>query len=119
MEEAKTVLHTLALEILDILIQGLGADAKHFEAHKKESQGVFRANYYHQSKAPDQLLGLQPHVDGNLLTILHQQDVCGLEVLKDGNWIPISPQHDAFCINVGDILQVGWLPTLTSSTTCC
>lgn len=100
---------TLAMEILDIMIQGLQVDAKHFQAHKRESQGVMRANYYHQSKATDQVLGLIPHVDGNLLTILHQQDVSGLEVLKDGRWIPIIPRTDSFCINVADIMQVGLL----------
>ncbi|KAG0575682.1 hypothetical protein KC19_5G023100 [Ceratodon purpureus] len=105
-EEANLVFRTLAMEILDILIEGLRVDAKHFQAHKKESQGVLRANYYHQSKAADQVLGLIPHVDGNLFTILHQQDVSGLEVLKDGSWIPITPRNDAFCINVADIMQV-------------
>lgn len=111
-EEANLVFRTLAMEILDILIQGLGVDAKHFQGHKNESQGVLRANYYHQSKSPDQVIGLIPHVDGNLFTILHQQDVSGLEVLKDGRWIPITPRTDAFCINVADIMQVGWLTLL-------
>lgn len=100
---------TLAMEILDIMIQGLRVDARHFQAQKKEAQGVLRANFYHQSKATGQVLGLIPHVDGNLLTILHQQDVSGLEVLKDGRWIPVVPRADSFCINVADIMQVGWL----------
>ena len=108
-DEANLVFRTLAMEILDILIQGLRVDAKHFQAHKSESQGVLRANYYHQSRAPDQVLGLIPHVDGNLFTILHQHDVSGLEVLKDGRWNPIPPVNDAFCINVADIMQVGCL----------
>ena len=108
-EEANLVFRNLAMEILDILIQGLGVDGKHFQAHRNESQGVLRANYYHQSKAAEQVVGLVPHVDGNLFTILHQQDVSGLEVLKDGRWIPITPKNDAFCINVADIMQVGWL----------
>jgi gibberellin 2-oxidase len=108
-EEANLVFRNLAMEILDILIQGLGVDGKHFQAHRNESQGVLRANYYHQSKAAEQVVGLVPHVDGNLFTILQQQDVSGLEVLKDGRWIPITPKNDAFCINVADIMQVGWL----------
>lgn len=105
-EEANLVFRNLAMEILDILRRGLGVDGKHFQAHRNESQGVLRANYYHQSKAAEQVVGLVPHVDGNLFTILHQQDVSGLEVLKDGRWIPITPKNDAFCINVADIMQV-------------
>jgi len=105
-EEATLAFRALALEILDIMIQGLRVDARHFEVYKKESQAVMRANYYNKSKGAEQVLGLIPHVDGNLLTILHQQDVSGLEVLKDGRWMPILPQTDSFCINVADIMQV-------------
>lgn len=103
-EEAKVVFRALAIEILDIMIQGLGVDAKHFQTYKEESVGVMRANYYH--KGSEHVLGLAPHVDGPILTILHQQDVSGLEVLKDGRWVAMQPRTDAFCINVGDMMQV-------------
>lgn len=97
----------LAMEILELVIAGLGVDAHHFEAHKRKAQGTLRANYYRHHNSKDQVhIGLSPHVDGNLLTILHQQDVSGLEVLKDGRWFHVAPQTDAFCINVADILQV-------------
>ena len=106
-EQANTAFRKLAMEILELVIEGLGVDANHFEAHKREAQGSIRANYYHPSNSKDEVhIGLRPHVDGNLLTILHQQDVSGLEVLKDGKWFQVAPQTDAFCVNVADILQV-------------
>jgi isopenicillin N synthase-like dioxygenase len=106
-EQANTAFRKLAMEILELLIEGLGVDANHFEAHKRAAQGSIRANYYHPHDSKDEVhIGLRPHVDGNLLTILHQQDVSGLEVLKDGKWFQVAPQTDAFCVNVADILQV-------------
>ena len=106
-EEANVAFRKLAMEILELVIEALGVDAHHFGAHKREAQGSLRANYYHPSNSKGEVqVGLRPHVDGNLLTILHQQDVSGLEVLKDGRWVPVAPQTDAFCINVADILQV-------------
>ena len=106
-EEANVAFRKLAMEILELVIEALGVDAHHFDAHKREAQGSLRANYYHPSNSKGEVqVGLRPHVDGNLLTILHQQDVSGLEVLKDGRWFPVAPQTDAFCINVADILQV-------------
>ena len=106
-EEANAAFRKLAMEILELVIEALGVDAHHFEVYKREAQGQLRANYYHPSNSKDEVhIGLKPHVDGNLLTILHQQDVSGLEVLKDGRWFRVAPQMNAFCVNVADILQV-------------
>ncbi|TYH98012.1 hypothetical protein ES332_A12G280200v1 [Gossypium tomentosum] len=45
-------------------------------------------------------------LDPNALTILLQDlQVAGLQVLKDGKWLAVNPQPDAFVINIGDQLQ--------------
>ncbi|EHA8591893.1 putative Flavanone 3-dioxygenase 2 [Cocos nucifera] len=63
-------------------------------------------NYYPQCPEPELTYGLQAHTDPNALTILLQdQNVAGLQVLKDGKWIRVDPHPNAFVINIGDQLQ--------------
>ena len=50
-------------------------------------------------------LGIQPHTDYGFLTILAQDQVCGLEIqLPDGGWIPLPYVPGALIINIGDAL---------------
>ncbi|KAL0397803.1 UNVERIFIED_CONTAM: protein DOWNY MILDEW RESISTANCE 6 [Sesamum calycinum] len=64
-------------------------------------------NYYPACPEPELTYGLPAHTDPNALTILLQDlQVAGLQVLKDGKWLAIKPQPDAFVINIGDQLQV-------------
>ncbi|KAF8038395.1 hypothetical protein BT93_B1051 [Corymbia citriodora subsp. variegata] len=61
-------------------------------------------------------LGLEPgffkgdelnrHGDGNLITVLLQGPVHGLQVLKDGQWLALRPLPDAFVVNIGHALQI-------------
>ncbi|KAK2368264.1 protein SRG1 [Trifolium repens] len=64
-------------------------------------------NYYPPCPQPEKVIGLTPHSDGSALTILLQlNDVQGLQVRKDGMWIPVKPLPNAFIINIGDILEI-------------
>ena len=52
-------------------------------------------------------MGLNPHSDGSGLTILLQaNEMEGLQIEKDGQWIPVKPLPNAFIINIGDMLEV-------------
>ncbi len=97
----------LAMEILDLLIAELGVNPSHFDVFKTEAEGVLRANLYHRSESMEQVLGLDLHMDGGLLTILLQDDISGLEVVKDGQWVQVMPHKHALCINMADMLQIG------------
>nr|GEZ96411.1 codeine O-demethylase-like [Tanacetum cinerariifolium] len=59
------------------------------------------------SDIEDLVIGLTPHSDGSAITVLLQvSDIEGLQVKKDGTWIPVNFLPDAFVINVGDALEV-------------
>ncbi|GLJ27802.1 hypothetical protein SUGI_0545590 [Cryptomeria japonica] len=67
---------------------------------------VKRMNYYPPCPRPDLVLGLSPHSDGNTLTVLLQDDeTVGLQICKDGEWIPVNPIPGALVINIGDMLE--------------
>ncbi|KAH7510666.1 hypothetical protein FEM48_ZijujUnG0101900 [Ziziphus jujuba var. spinosa] len=50
--------------------------------------------------------GLPPHDDPNVITLLLQDDVPGLQVLKDGKWVSVQPIPNTFIVNIGDQIQV-------------
>ena len=50
--------------------------------------------------------GIFGHEDGNLITIVLQEDVGGLEVYKDGDWIPVIPAQGTLVVNLSDVIQV-------------
>ncbi|KAK8467985.1 hypothetical protein PHAVU_007G194000 [Phaseolus vulgaris] len=95
----------LASRILSLISEGLGLECGYFEKGLTES--VFLSiNHYPPCPEPSLALGITKHSDPNLITILLQDHVCGLQVFKDGNWIAVEPIPNAFVINIGYQLQV-------------
>ncbi|XP_020207760.1 protein SRG1 [Cajanus cajan] len=66
-----------------------------------------RMNYYPPSPQPEKVIGLTNHSDASVITILLQiNEVEGLQIKKDGMWVPVIPLPNAFVVNVGDILEI-------------
>ncbi|KAK7275068.1 hypothetical protein RIF29_16175 [Crotalaria pallida] len=67
---------------------------------------VMRMNYYPPCPQPERVIGLTPHADGGALSIVLQvNEIEGLQIRKDGMWIPVKPISNAFVINIGDISE--------------
>ncbi|XP_027770004.1 protein SRG1-like [Solanum pennellii] len=64
-------------------------------------------NYHPPCPQPEKVMGLCPHSDPSALTILLQvNETQGLQVKKDGIWIPILPLPNAFIVNIGDTFEI-------------
>lgn len=50
--------------------------------------------------------GISEHEDGNCITFVIQDNVGGLEVCKNGQWIPVIPTQGRIVVNIGDVFQV-------------
>ncbi|KAM3284787.1 protein SRG1 [Capsicum chacoense] len=100
-------LKILALKIIDFLAKAMSMDEEYIREQFGEAMQSMRMNYYPPCPQPDKVIGLTPHSDAVALTILLQlNQMEGLQIKKDGMWIPISPLLDAFIINIGDILEI-------------
>lgn len=51
-------------------------------------------------------VGRNEHQDSNCVTIVFQDQVGGLQVKKDGAWIPVPIVKGALVVNIGVIIQV-------------
>lgn len=65
-----------------------------------------RFNYYSRCLRPDIVLGLKPHADGSGYTILLQNEVDGLQILKDDCWLTIPTISNALLVLMGDQMEV-------------
>ena len=51
-------------------------------------------------------MGITPHTDPRIITVLLQNHVAGLQVKHGEEWVDVKPYHGSLIINVGDFLQV-------------
>ncbi|XP_024168016.2 protein DOWNY MILDEW RESISTANCE 6 [Rosa chinensis] len=96
----------LSILLLDLIGEGLGLESEFFGDELTEVQ-LMGINYYPPCPDPSLTLGLPKHSDVNLITLLLQgEEVHGLQVLKDGQWLAVEPVPNAFVVNIGHTLQV-------------
>ncbi|OIW05426.1 hypothetical protein TanjilG_23252 [Lupinus angustifolius] len=99
-------LSTLGLKILELISEGLGLDPEYFNGDFT-AKPVVISHHYPPCPEPGLTLGASSHKDPNILTILLQQEgIIGLQVFKDGAWIPVQPIPGAFVVNMGFMLQI-------------
>ncbi|XP_057846267.2 oxoglutarate-dependent flavonoid 7-O-demethylase 1 isoform X3 [Cryptomeria japonica] len=93
-------------KLLGFLSEGLGLDSDYVQTLIKEPLLQLRTNYYPPCPQPDLVNGLRPHSDGDVLTILLDDQVVGLQVRKGVEWFNVSPVPGSLVVNVGDFLEV-------------
>lgn len=95
------------MKILNMMVKALGMEPNEITTLFEDGYQTMRMNYYPPCPQPELVIGLNPHSDACALTILLQvNDMEGLQIRKDGKWIPIKPLPDAFIINIGNALEV-------------
>lgn len=105
-QEYCEVMSKLSLRIMELLGLSLGVGRSYFRDFFEGNCSVLRLNYYPPCQKPDLTLGTGPHCDPTSLTILHQDDVGGLQVYVDNQWQYIYTNFDALVVNIGDTFMV-------------
>lgn len=96
----------LSLVLMEVLGMSLGVDRSHYREFFKDGNSIMRCNYYPPCHEPGLAYGTGPHCDPTSLTILHQDQVGGLEVYVNNKWRIVRPRRDALVINLGDTFKV-------------
>lgn len=103
----------LSLGIVEILGMSLGVKNDYLKELYRENESIMRLNYYPPCQRAEQVLGTGPHYDPTSVTILHQDTVGGLQVFVDNQWSSITPNRNAFVVNIGDTFMViKWFSSL-------
>ncbi|KAG0625240.1 hypothetical protein M758_2G039400 [Ceratodon purpureus] len=98
-------MHKLVQRTMVLVSEALGQSPEFLSKEIPLRFGTIN-NHYPPCPQPDLVMGLAPHEDGGMFTFLHQDEVLGLEVLKDGRWVPVPPLTHAFVFMVADLVQI-------------
>lgn len=97
---------SIALRLLEAISESLGLEKQYIDRALGKHGQHMAINYYPPCPQPDLTFGLPGHTDPNAITILLQDEVPGLQVLKDGKWVAVNPIPYTFIVNIGDQIQV-------------
>ncbi|WOL19969.1 hypothetical protein Cni_G28771 [Canna indica] len=103
-----TCTRALGIELLKGIWESLDLDESYMnKAFNLEACfQVFVANFYPPCPQPELAMGLPPHSDHGLLTILHQNAIDGLHVKHGNGWVYVKPLPNSFLVNTGDHMQI-------------
>ncbi|CAL5009148.1 unnamed protein product [Urochloa decumbens] len=96
----------VGMELLRLLCEAMGLQPDYFDGGLSGGDTILNVNRYPQCPNPSMTLGLPPHCDRNLITLVHTGPVHGLQVLYNGDWIEVEPVPNAFAVNFGLQLEV-------------
>ncbi|KAI3686020.1 hypothetical protein L1987_79689 [Smallanthus sonchifolius] len=96
----------LALELIEAISESLGLDKGYITSQLGKQGQHMAMSYYPSCPEPDLTYGLPPHTDHYAITVLLNDEVPGLQVFKDGQWVEVRPIPNTFIINIGDQIQV-------------
>ncbi|KAK6248476.1 hypothetical protein QUC31_020041 [Theobroma cacao] len=115
MEQFQEEMKALSEKMVAIMLSSLGLtheeDVKWFEPMKEgcdQSTCVLQLNSYPVCPDPGRAMGLAPHTDSSVLTLLYQGNISGLQVQRDdaAGWMPVEPVEGALVVNVGDLMHI-------------
>ncbi|MCD7472837.1 hypothetical protein HAX54_014234 [Datura stramonium] len=87
-----------------MLLESLGVE-KYMDEHMNSTYYNLRPIKYKAPQSSEAEVGLYTHTDKSIFSILHQNQVNGLQILtKDGQWINVEPTPETFIVMIGDSL---------------
>ncbi|KAK1438243.1 hypothetical protein QVD17_04049 [Tagetes erecta] len=96
----------LAQKILGLLSTSLGLSSSFIEDAMGELYQNITISYYPSCPQPELTLGLQSHSDMGFITLLIQDNVAGLQVVKDAEWVTVEPVSHAILVILGDQTEI-------------
>ncbi|KAI1374480.1 Clavaminate synthase-like protein [Hypoxylon crocopeplum] len=109
----------LSCKVMEILARGLpyGDDVFVPFISNDPVCAVRLLHYPPQDSKDERQLGAGAHTDFGAITLLLQDSSGGLEVFNHSTntWVPVSPNPDAYVVNIGDMLSM-WTKNVYKST---
>lgn len=110
-DEFEKEMKKLAVNLMWLILGSLGIKEEDMEwagprGGLQGGRAAIQLNSYPACPEPDRAMGLAAHTDSTILTILHQSNTSGLQVLREAGWVTVPPLPGALVVNAGDLLHI-------------
>lgn len=92
--------------VFELLSEGLGLERGKLKELSFCETRVIVGHCYPYCPQPDLTMGITPHTDPCAITLLLQNQVPGLQVKYEGEWVDVNPVQGGIIVNIGDFLQI-------------
>jgi len=106
MEKYEKQMRSIADRLTDMMMEVLGiSEEKRKWVGASDVSTALQLNFYPCCPEPNRAMGLAPHTDTSIFTILHAKS-SGLQIFKEGKWIHVHPHPNALIVHTGDFTRI-------------
>ncbi|CAI9761265.1 unnamed protein product [Fraxinus pennsylvanica] len=105
LEEYGRQLSRVATTLFSTMAEDLKLCSTKSKSYLSPPTGILRVYRYFRCMDSHQRWGINAHTDSSVISILHQDEVQGLQVFKDNQWLDVKPIHNTLIVNLGDMAQ--------------
>ncbi|PON57354.1 Oxoglutarate/iron-dependent dioxygenase [Parasponia andersonii] len=105
LEDMFLKLTKMGLLVESILNECLGLPPNFLEEYNSDRSWDLMVAHRYFPATETENNGIAEHEDGNCFTFVFQDEVGGLEVCKNKEWIPLTPVQGTIVVNIGDVIQ--------------
>lgn len=92
--------------LFQLISEALGLKSTHLGDLDCDKGLAFVGHCYPACPQPELTMGATKHTDDGFITVVLQDEIGGLQILHENQWIDVPPTPGALVINIGDLLQL-------------